>query len=57
MERRTILIQSDLTPDFEMILTVPDGVEPDGYIDKVLREHLSCAVKRTATWDFVDGIS
>lgn len=57
MEKRTILVQSDLAPNFEMILTVPDGVEPDGYIDKVLRELLSCAVKRTATWDFVDGIS
>ena len=40
-----------------MILTVPDGVEPDSYIDKLLRDILSCAVKRTVTWDFVDGIS
>ena len=57
MEKRTILVQSDLAPDFEMILAVPDTLEPDIYIDKVLRELLSCAVKRTATWDFVDGIS
>ena len=57
MEKRTILVQSDLAPDFEMILAVPDGVEPDSYIDKVLHDLLSCAVKRTATWDFVDGIS
>ena len=57
MEKRTILVQSDLARDFEMILVVPDTVEPDSYIDKVLHDLLSCAVKRTATWDFVDGIS
>ena len=57
MEKRTILVQSDLAPDFEMILAVPDTLEPDIYIDKVLGDLLSCAVKRTATWDFVDGIS
>ena len=57
MEKRPILVQSDLAPDFEMILAVPDTLEPDIYIDKVLGDLLSCAVKRTVTWDFVDGIS
>ena len=57
MEKRTILVQSDLAPNFEMILTVPDLYVYLFYIDKVLRDLLSCAVKRTVTWDFVDGIS
>ena len=57
MEKRTILVQSDLAPDFEMILAVPDTLEPDIYIDKVLGDLLSCAVNSTGTGDFVDGIS
>ena len=57
MEKRTILVQSDLTPDFEMILSVPDTLDAEEYINYFLHNILSCAVKRTATWDFVDGIA
>ena len=34
-----------------------DSVRAEEYINYFLHNILSCAVKRTVTWDFVDGIS
>lgn len=58
MEKRSILVKpSCFSPEFEMIISVPEDRNPEEYIDELLDGILSEEFKYNVEWDFVDGIS
>lgn len=58
MEKRTILVKpSCFAPEFEMIITIPDGRDAEEYIDELLDGILNDDFKYNVEWDFADGIS
>lgn len=58
MEKRTIRVKpSCFAPEFEMIITIPDGRDAEEYIDELLDGILNDDLKYNVEWDFTDGIS
>lgn len=58
MEKRTILVKpSCLSPEFEMIIPIPNDRDAEEYIDELLDGILIGDMKYSVEWDFVDGIS
>ena len=58
MEKRTIRVKpSCFAPEFEMIITIPDGRDAEEYIDELLDGILNGDLKYNVEWDFTDGIS
>lgn len=58
MEKRTIRVKpSCFMPEFEMIISIPDGRDYEEYIDELLEAILNDEFRYNVEWDFVDGIS
>lgn len=58
MEKRTISVQpSCFAPEFEMIISIPDGRDSEEYIDELLDAILNDEFRYNVEWDFVDGLS
>lgn len=58
MEKRTITVwPSCFAPEFDMVITIPDGYDAEEYIDELLDGILNDEMRYNADWEFVDGIS
>lgn len=58
MEKRTICVQpSCFSPEFEMIISVPDNRGAEEYIDELLDDILKDDFYCCCKWEFVDGIN
>ncbi len=58
MERRTILVKpSCFAPEFEIIISIPEGRDAEEYVDELLDSILNEDLRYNVEWDFVDGIS
>lgn len=57
-ERRTIVVKpSAFSPEFEMIIKIPNERDAEEYIDELLDGILSDEFKYNIEWDFADGLS
>lgn len=53
MEKRTITVYpSCFTPEFDMIIPVPDGRDAEEYIDELLDSLLNDDLRYNIEWDF-----
>lgn len=58
MEKRTIWVQpSCFSPEFEMIISVPNNRDAEEYIDELLDGILNDDFRYSCKWEFVDGIN
>lgn len=58
MEKRTIFVKpSCFSPEFEMIVSVPESRDAEEYIDELLDGILNEDLRHNVEWDFADGIS
>lgn len=58
MEKRTISVKpSCFSPEFDMIISVPEDRDAEEYIDELLDGILNEDLRYNVEWDFIDGIS
>ena len=58
VKKRTISVRpSCFLPEFEMIISIPEGRDTEEYIDELLDTILNEDLRYNVEWDFVDGIS
>lgn len=51
--RKTVLVKpSCFAPEFEMAITVPEGRDPEEYIDELLDSILNDEFRYNVEWDF-----
>lgn len=57
MKKRTISVApSCFLPEFEMIISIPEDRDAEGYIDELLDAILKEDLRYNAEWDFVDDL-
>lgn len=58
MNKRTIWVKpSCFSPEFEMIIPVPENRDDEEYIDELLDGILKEDFAYNVEWDFIDGLS